>query len=67
MQIRFRRPARSAVRAVTALDEASIARIQAEAEAVGKAEFVLDAELTDEEGTVVANSHGVYQLRRFGT
>ena len=67
VQIRFRRPARSAVRAVTALDEASIARIQAEAEAVGKAEFVLDAELTDEEGTVVANSHGVYQLRRLGT
>ena len=43
------------------------ARIRAEAEAVGKAEFVLDAELIDEGGTVVANSHGVYQLRRFGT
>ena len=67
VQIRFRRPARSNVRAVAALNEQSVARVHAEAQALGKAEFGLDAELTDEDGTVVATSHAIYQLRRFGT
>ena len=66
VQIAFRRPAKTVVRSVAALDEASIAAVAKEAEANGKADFELDAELTDADGTVVATTHGVYQLRRFG-
>ena len=66
VQIRFRRPAKSTVRSVATLDEATIAATAKEAEANGKADFELDAELTDAEGTVVATTHGLYQLRSFG-
>jgi uncharacterized membrane protein affecting hemolysin expression len=41
----------------------TIARIKREADNVGKAEFVLDAELTDTEGVVVAITRGTYQVR----
>jgi len=66
VQIRFRRPAKTVVRSVATLDEATIAATAKEAEANGKADFELDAELTDAEGTVVATTHGLYQLRSFG-
>jgi thioesterase domain-containing protein len=66
VQIRFRRPAKTVVRSVATLDEATIAATAQEAEANGKADFELDAELTDAEGTVVATTHGLYQLRSFG-
>ncbi len=46
-----------------ALDEERIAAINAEANANGKAVFTLDGEIKDVDGTVVATSHGVYQLR----
>src|SRR6266567_4522545 len=39
VQIRFRRPATSAVRATASLDSDAIARIKAEVEANGKSEF----------------------------
>lgn len=67
LQIRFRRPARTPVRAATSLDEAAIAAATSEAAANGKADFVLEAELTDTDGVVVATTHGVYQLRRYGS
>ena len=63
MQIRYRRPAMTDVRAETSLDTTTIARIKREAETVGKTEFVLDAELTNSEGLVVAITHGTYQVR----
>ena len=63
MQIRYRRPAMSDVRAETSLDASTIARIRREAGDAGKTEFVLDAELTDTEGVVVAITHGTYQVR----
>jgi len=63
MQIRYRRPAMTDVRAETSLDTTTIARIKREAETVGKTEFVLDAELTNTEGLVVAITHGTYQVR----
>jgi hypothetical protein len=41
-----------------------IAGIQAEADSNGKAEFVLKGELKDSAGVVVAESYGVYQIRK---
>jgi thioesterase domain-containing protein len=63
VDIAFRRTATSAVRAETTLADDEIDRIQAEALENGKSEFVLDATLTDESGTVVATSRGTYQMR----
>jgi thioesterase domain-containing protein len=62
--IRYRRPAMTDIRAETSVDADTVARIKQEAETVGKAEFVLDAELTDTAGVVVATTHGTYQVRR---
>lgn len=64
--ISFRAMARSDLRAETTLSEDEIERISAEAAARGKADFVLEAVVTDAEGTTVATSRGVYQLRAFG-
>jgi thioesterase domain-containing protein len=63
MQIRYRRPAMTDVRAETSLDATTIERIKREADTVGKAEFALDAELTNVAGDVVAITHGTYQVR----
>jgi thioesterase domain-containing protein len=63
IQIRYRRPAMTDVRAETSLDAATIARIKREADAAGKTEFILDAELTDTAGVVVAVTKGTYQVR----
>jgi thioesterase domain-containing protein len=65
LQIDFRRPATTAVVARATLDEEEIARVLAEAQERGKSDFVLEAEVTDEAGTVVATTRGLYQLRRF--
>jgi len=64
VQIRYRRPATTDVRAHASLDAGEVARIKQEAAIAGKAEFVLDAELTDLAGVVVATTHGTYQVRR---
>jgi thioesterase domain-containing protein len=63
VQIRYRRPAMTDVRAETPLDVRTIARIKRESDDLGNTEFVLDAELTDTEGTVVATTQGTYQVR----
>jgi thioesterase domain-containing protein len=67
MKIRYRRPAMTDVRAEASLDASTIARIKREADDSGKTEFVLDAELTDTEGVVVAITHGTYQVRTYET
>ena len=66
LQIFFERPAKTDVRAEASLSEDEIARITAEAEANGKAEFELAAVVTDTAGTVVARTSGLYQLRAHG-
>jgi uncharacterized membrane protein affecting hemolysin expression len=63
LQIRYRRPAMTDVRAETSLDAGTIARIKRELGDLGKTEFMLDAELTDSEGTVVATTRGTSQVR----
>lgn len=64
VQIRFLRPATSDVRAEASMSEAEMARIRSEAERDGKAEFVIEASITDADGSVVATTLGTYQLRR---
>lgn len=61
--LRFLRPAASDVTVDARLSEEEIQRIGEEATTHGKADFVLDLQLKDENGDVVAESHAVYQLR----
>lgn len=64
LEIRFLKPGRSTVTARASISEEEIARIQAEAEATGKSQFVLTTEVTDEDGVLVAATEGVYQMRK---
>ncbi|MCX6395287.1 MAG: YiiD C-terminal domain-containing protein [Propionibacteriales bacterium] len=66
MEIDFTRPATTAATARTTLSEDEQARVQAEATANGKSNFELLTEVTGEDGTVVARTHGFYQLRVLG-
>lgn len=65
VRIDFLRPATTAVVARATLTEETIARVLAETAERGKSDFLLETEVTDEEGTVVARTSGTYQLRRF--
>jgi thioesterase domain-containing protein len=67
LQIHYRRPAITDVRAQAELDVATIARMRREVETDGKTEFVLDAVLTATTGDVVATTHGTYQIRTSAT
>lgn len=66
LQITFKRPAKSDVRAAASLDDAEIARITEEAATNGKCDFVLEAVVTDADGVTVATTRGLYQLRAHG-
>ncbi len=63
LDMKFLKPAKSDVTVEIMLSDEQIASVSAEADAKGKATFTLDGELTTADGTVVATSHGVYQLR----
>lgn len=65
VEIDFLRPAITDVVARATLDDAEITRVLTEYAERGKSDFELVAEVTDESGTVVARTRGVYQLRRF--
>jgi acyl-coenzyme A thioesterase PaaI-like protein len=64
MQLRFRRPATGDIWVEARLAADEIERLQNEAQTNGKAEYLLELELTNASGEVVALSRGVYQLRR---
>jgi len=64
LNLRFLKPAKTDVSVEVSLSPEEIQRLQALATAEGKAEFVLNAEVKDASGVVVAVSEGVYQLRR---
>lgn len=64
MQIRFTRPATTAVTAETAITPEEIERVKAEALEHGKADYVLTTDVTDENGVVVASTSATYQVRR---
>ena len=64
VRIHFLRPATSTIRATASLDAPTIAAATSAADADGKADYALRAELTDESGAVVATTEGTYQIRR---
>ncbi|HUQ00690.1 MAG TPA: PaaI family thioesterase [Aeromicrobium sp.] len=64
LDITFSRPATTTVTASTSLSAEEIERVRAEAEADGKSDFKLVCDVVDENGVVVASTHGDYQLRR---
>ena len=63
MYIRFRRPAVSDVTIEMRMSEEEANRIQVEADKNGKADFILEGEIKDETGEIVALSKGTYQIR----
>lgn len=67
MNIRFRRPATGDVWVEVRVSDEMVQRVQAEADAAGKADYEWECELKDANGTVVAISKNVYQLRKIGT
>jgi acyl-coenzyme A thioesterase PaaI-like protein len=60
MSIRFHKPARTAVTVDARMTEEEIDRVTAELEEKGKAKYVLDQEVCDESGVVVATTSAVY-------
>ena len=64
MNLRFRRPATSDITVEASLSAEEIARIQAEAEQLGKADYHLELQLCDASGEVVAQTRALYQLRK---
>lgn len=65
LQIRFRRPATTDITVEVRISDDEIARITAEADANGKADYGWECELKDETGEVVAISRNTYQMRAF--
>lgn len=63
LQIAFRRPARSDIRATATLPGTTLKRMLAEVERDGRTEYVVEAELTDIDGNPVATTRGIYQVR----
>jgi thioesterase domain-containing protein len=63
MSLRFCRPATSDIRVEARISGEEIQRLQKQATEHGKAEYLLELQLTDESGEVVAESRGLYQLR----
>jgi thioesterase domain-containing protein len=63
IQIRFTRPAVTDISVEVSLTEEEIDALLTEAEEKGKADYSWECELTDTNGTVVAVSKNVYQIR----
>jgi thioesterase domain-containing protein len=63
MNLRFRRPATGDIWVEASLANEEIERLQKQATEEGKAEYVLELQLIDDSGEVVAQSRGLYQLR----
>ena len=63
MNIRFRRPATTDITVELSITPKRVDAIQKEAAENGKADYTLETELTDANGTVVALGKGIYQLR----
>lgn len=60
-------PAATAITLEMTMSEGEVDRIQTEAEANGKANYVLEGELKDDSGEVIALSKGVYQISAIAT
>jgi acyl-coenzyme A thioesterase PaaI-like protein len=60
MKIRFSKPARTAVTVDARMTDAEVERVATELDATGKARWVLDQELVDTAGVVVARTSATY-------
>lgn len=67
MEIRFTRMARGDIHVEMSIPPEEVERVQAEADANGKADFDVDCELVDGDGQVVCVSTNHYQLRAHGS
>jgi len=67
MNIRFKALAKTDVTIELSFTEDEVERIESEALENGKADYILEGEIKDETGQVVAVSRGIYQLRAHGT
>jgi thioesterase domain-containing protein len=65
--IKYLKPGKGPLSASASLDEATIARVSAEAGSDRKASFELHAEVIDENGVLIATTVGDYQIRPYGT
>ena len=63
LDLRFLKPANGDIVVEIAMDDIHAASLATEASAKGKAEFVLEGLLKSADGTIVAESRGVYQIR----
>ena len=63
LDMEFIKVAKGNVRIELAMSRSEIARVESETLAEGKSEFVLQGELTDPDGAVVARSRATYQMR----
>lgn len=66
MNIQFLSIARTDVHVEVRMSEMEIQRIQKEAVARGKADYILSSQIRNDHGEVVASCEGVYQLRAMG-
>ena len=67
MTIRYKRPVVTDATVKVRLSEEEATRIAAEADEKGKSEFILQGEIFDANGQLVAESEGIYQLRKAGS
>ena len=65
-EINYLRPGIGDVRASATVSAEEIERVRQEALATGKSEFHVEAEITDAQGTVVATTRALNQLRKLG-
>ncbi|GAY15811.1 YiiD C-terminal domain-containing protein [Mycobacterium sp. shizuoka-1] len=65
-QIDYLKPAGTKLRATTSLSQADVDSAFATLDATGNAEVVLDAEVTTEDGTIVAVTRSTYYVRTIG-
>ncbi|CBL45930.1 Hypothetical protein HDN1F_23470 [gamma proteobacterium HdN1] len=63
LSIKFLKPATTDIFVEASLNDDEIARINSEVESNGKSVYVLDLELKDTNGVVVATTHATYQAR----
>ena len=66
LTIKFTRPAKTDVRAQAQVSDDELDRIANEAAEKGKADFELEAVVTDSSGETVAVTKGLYQIRAIG-
>lgn len=65
MSVDYRRPAKTDITVEATIGPDEVSRILTDVEADGKADFVMNLEVTDTDGVVVMTSVGDYQLRAY--